>query len=591
MKKILCTLTALWLAMTLTTGALGESLAALDYSVSEKLFKQLDAGSGFSGTLTAELIAREGFEADAITTTVPWLFDFSYIFVPPDIARGTSGEKRYDVVFKGEADAERARISLAARDGSAFIKSDLLGDAWYQFPHFSATAPSSDAQSPENPLTVPLEGALAQTPMPGLISLMLPVLFSWQSPGAEDFDTAIAPYLTKIDLWIEAYRQTADLSKLKDGTTTMAVHYQIPASALKAQLKQLLMDLLADAELTALLSAQLPAEHGSLLLNPSMQTYYFFAIDELPLDEDLTIFRTVSLDGDTKALHLSLPFHDQNEGDVTLTYDRTAGADQDLPDENVLSFESAKQFMKLEYREYRSLTGVTVYQGTFLHTFAADIGNSDESKNLSAAFSLTQKIDTSIDETKRESLTHDYTLTVEPLFEQRIDGEAAAIPMTETEKATYKKFAPFELALNLVFASKPEKNASTSLDFTFSLISEDLPQSLSLSFAGKTRAKWTPETANLAAATAIDSMTVPEMTIFAMQAASKISDCFLPFLKLPASEPETETEATPDKTSVSDPTNKPATTPEVTTRPIAPSVSESTGSAATPTPLTATPAP
>ena len=605
MKKILCTLTALCLALTLAAGALGESLASLDYSVSEKLFKQLDAGSGFSGTLTVELIAREGFEAEAITTTVPWLFDVSYIFVPPDVGRATSGEKRYDVIFK-EGDAERTRIALATRDGSAFIKSDLLGDAWYQFPQLASialpegTSPEGAAGASENPLAIPNGDALAQSPMPGLISFILPVLSSWQNPGSEDFGVAIAPYLTKIDLWIEAYRQTADLSKLADGTMTMAVHYQIPASALKAQIKQLLMDLLADTELTALLAAQLPKEHAAMLLNPAMQPYYFFAIDELPLEEDLTIFRTVSLDGETKALHLSLPFHDKDAGDVTLTYDRTAGADQDLPDENVLAFESTKQSMKLEYREYRSLTGVTVYQGTFLFApsdASADLG---APKKLSAAFSLTHQTETTTDETKREALTHDVTLTIEPLFEQKAeDDDTAAVPLTDAEKAAYIQFAPIELALNAVFASKPEKNAATSLDFTFSFTSGDLPQSLSLSFAGKTRAKWTPEAANLSAAISpFDSMSVAEFTIFAMQAASKISDCFLPLLNLPAA-PESEPTSEPTSTFVSPPketpektaTEAPTATPAPKTeRPIAPAVYEQpTVTTAPPPPPSATP--
>ena len=49
---------------------------------------------------------------------------------------------------------------------------------------------------------------------------------------------------------------------------------------------------------------------SQLLLNPSLQSYYFSAIDALPLASNMTIGRTVSLEGDTLELHLSLPLYD-----------------------------------------------------------------------------------------------------------------------------------------------------------------------------------------------------------------------------------------------------------------------------------------
>ena len=77
----------------------------------------------------------------------------------------------------------------------------------------------------------------------------------------------------------------------------------------------------------------------------------------------MTIGRTVSLEGDTLELHLSLPLYDAEGGEVTLRYDRTRG-EGDLPDDNTISLESGLRAISLTYQEYSSMTGVRVIQGT-----------------------------------------------------------------------------------------------------------------------------------------------------------------------------------------------------------------------------------
>lgn len=81
--------------------------------------------------------------------------------------------------------------------------------------------------------------------MPSIAGFVLPVLTTLQDQS-DDLSDVLSAYTTRIDLWIEGYRQNAVLGKLADGTTTMEVQYAVSPAAIKAQLKQMVLDLLSD---------------------------------------------------------------------------------------------------------------------------------------------------------------------------------------------------------------------------------------------------------------------------------------------------------------------------------------------------------
>ena len=89
MKKIALRILTLCLVLALCLPAVAESVADVSYTVAEKLLKQLEAGSGFAGTVTFTSTAVAGREAEAITTLKPMVFDVSYIYVREDLAAWT----------------------------------------------------------------------------------------------------------------------------------------------------------------------------------------------------------------------------------------------------------------------------------------------------------------------------------------------------------------------------------------------------------------------------------------------------------------------------------------------------------------------
>lgn len=472
MKRFLCLLmclTCLLLPAAHASEANGE-----DYTVAGKLIKQLWAGSGFSATVSVEVAAKEGTQA--MSTLKPIVMDVSYIYVRPTATE--TAEHRADVVLMdGENALSAAHAQL--KDGALAVQADVISPDWYSFGE--APLQEGEAEAGADLLVQLGESLLAQTGMPALAS------FAGQAAallhGADGLEDVLESYLIRMDLWIEGYRQNAVLDKLEDGTTTMSVYYDVPPVAIKSQAKQMVLDLLSDQVTLARLQEAAGEELSQLLLNPSLQSYYFSAIDALPLASNMTIGRTVSLEGDTLELHLSLPLYDAEGGEVTLRYDRTRG-EGDLPDDNTISLESELRAISLTYQEYSSMTGVRVIQGTLTSeprgtdAFTVEDGvPADAQKTLALSFSLKQQESETKDDELRDVYTYDATLNLESEGE----GDAyVAIPATE-------------ITLASTFVSKELKSAATDMEATVTLGGDAWDQTYTVTITGRSRQKWEPE--------------------------------------------------------------------------------------------------
>ncbi len=535
--------------------------SSLDYSVAVKLEKQLQAGSGFTGTLTLSMAAAPGREKDAIITKEPLVFDLSYLAAREDAIAGTPAERRLSLLYPSGADP-RAAFYLSLKEAGVFLKSSLLDYQWYALqsaplpepPVPEETKTPAQADAPNTGfLAEGLQETLQQSVMPSLLPFLASMAVQGNVSFSDDFTKALNVYTTKIDLWIEGYRQNAALGKLADGTVTMEVSYAIPALAIKAQLKQMVLDVLADATLLPMLQAMLPSDQAELMLNPQMQSYYFFAIDSLPLDQDLTIARTVSLKGETLSLHMQLPFYDEKAGAVTLAYSRSIG-EGDLPDENVISLENKDLTLRLEYQEYSTMTDVIVYQGTLLrephglNSYEVEDAKADLlHKTLSADFTLTHGQSTSVDSEEREILSHDIKLSVQPTTANKDEG-GEDLPLTQAQQAAYLDFPALDISATAIFASKPAKNASTSLDLSVVLASEDLPQEITLKLEGKTVLKWPLDAFAVEDLPSLTSLSQEKISALLGSVAFQAGSLFLPHFQLPTPAGPTAPTASPQGT-------------------------------------------
>jgi len=443
MKRFL----ALLLACLMVFGA----AAAEDYTTAEKLYKQLWAGSGFSGTLSLEV------DSQSLTTVQPVTADVDYIYV-----RATDTETdahRVDVkLVNGENAISAAYAQL--KDGKLSFQADVLSPDWFVLNADTRSEAAGEA----------VEQALSRTGMPSLASTL--ALGAYALHGNDELAQALESYRTRIDVWIEGYRQDAVLSKLDDVTTVMQVHYVLTPAAIKAQVKQLVVDLLNDDQVLPLLAQALGEETAGLYLNPALQSWYFEAVDSLPFPGDLTLSRTLAMTGETLELHLSLPLYDAQTGVVTLSYDRVHGTG-DLPEENTIRMETNEQLLTLKYQEYSSMTGVRVMQGTLAVEPAQNFVVEDSEQAVAVAFTLKLGQSESRDAEDRDVYACDFALTLAP-------AEGSATAFDETE-----------IHFSARFTSRQLKSAATELAAQLNIASGET--SVKLSFEGASRKKWDPE--------------------------------------------------------------------------------------------------
>ncbi|MDY2656064.1 MAG: hypothetical protein SOV75_03535 [Candidatus Limiplasma sp.] len=569
MKRFFCLLMCLTCLLLPTAHASGAE--AEDYTVAGKLLKQLWAGSGFSATVSVEVAAKDGTQA--MSTLKPIVMDLSYIYVRPTATE--TAEHRADVVLM-DGDSALSAAHAQLKDGALAVQADVISPDWYSF----GEAPAQDEEAAQSgDLLGKLgESLLAQTGMPALASFAAQAAGLMQ--GVEGLEDVLESYLIRMDLWIEGYRQNAVLDKLDDGTTTMSVYYDVPPAAIKSQAKQMVLDLLNDQVTLARLQEAAGEELSQLLFNPNLQSYYFSAIDALPLASNLTIGRTVSLEGDTLELHLSLPLYDAEGGEVTLRYDRTRG-EGDLPDDNTITLESGLRAISLTYQEYSSITGVRVIQGNLTSeprgadAFTVGDGTtSDAQKTLALSFSLKQEESETKDDELRDVYTYDATLNLESEGE----GDAyVAIPATE-------------VTVSSTFISKELKSAATDMEATVTLGGDGWDQTYTATITGRSRQKWEPEPLS-PDRVYVNQMTEADVAALLPGAAVRFAALMNNYLaSAPVASASPETSATPETGAAeAAPTDTPETEAAATDTP-AP-VTEASATE-TPAPQTAeTPAP
>lgn len=478
MKRFLALLMACLLAFS--------AASAQEMTMAEKLYKQLWAGSGFSGTLTALI------DTKAFRTSKPLSADVDYIYVRTN--DDTPEEHRLDVKLQNDGNALSA-VSAQLKEGRLAFQADVLSPDWFILNTSAQTEAASEA----------VEKAVSRTGTPALARLLL--MGAAAVNGNAALKDALESYLTRVDVWIEGYRQDAVLNKLEDGTTVMQVHYVLTPAAIKAQVKQLVVDMLNDEKTLALLAEAIGEENAQLYLNPALQSWYFDAVDALPFPGDMTLSRTLAMTGETVDLHLSLPMYDAQTGVATVSYDRTR-AEGDLPEENVIRLQTAERDVCLTYQTYSSMTGVQVMQGTLVSQPVQDFAVEEEEQIISAAFTLKMGTSTMLDEQGRNVYACEYALTAAPAEGGTVD------------------FDEIEIALNASFVSKQMTTAATGVTAQLDVKSGE--NHVNLTFDGASRKKWTPEA--VPGGVEIDSFAQPAFAQLLPGALLRTTEVLKPFV-------------------------------------------------------------
>lgn len=431
-----------FLCLTLCLTLLGSTALAVEYTMPEKMRRQIDSGSGLKGAVT--LAVAGGSEwLDLLLPFTGANLQVRYIT--------TDGQFQAQIYALDDQDQQRALTQAYGDAEHLYLRSALL---------------------PDTVLSMPLGSALMDTILGGegsnpTIYSAVQALFSMPSEGWEsEWLPALEPYENALELWLTDYAAQPSIHRTENGSSSMTLRYDIPADALKAAIKATMNQALKDHTLMTLLDAVLSPEQQAVYANPDLGYFYDAVIDALPLEGSLTLERTLSTLGDMLSTTLTMPLPDNDRDWSTLTYEFT-------PRESSLTLTGAFQTVTLVIRETASMSDRTVWNGALRYLPV-------EGTPIAASYSLSKQFSTSTDDDNR---THEQTQ-----WQLRINPDLSHLAEDDPTRADYPDFEEISITLNAHYSSKSQYNDPTTLEATFSAELPSLTLDAAMTF--KTSSPW-----------------------------------------------------------------------------------------------------
>lgn len=286
MKRMIALLLALLLLLT----GVGSALAA-NYTLEEKFVGQM-LNSAYRGTVTFEVSGEGSSVFDENTwALLKSLAPRLALEGDHSLTRG-DGQATLTLLLDGK---NAGKTTLLYQDTLVGVASDLLADSstYYTF------ARDWDLRQMAQFLA---RGDSAWPSVWGMLLAVEGAPEEWKAKARE----ALTPYETKLGIWLNGY--AAFSTGKQDGAAYTELSCQIPAQAMKAEIKQLMVDFYNDAPLLSLLREVVTAREAAAYLQPNMMQNFFFALDALALSGDIEIVRRYDALGKPMLDEMKLPF-------------------------------------------------------------------------------------------------------------------------------------------------------------------------------------------------------------------------------------------------------------------------------------------
>lgn len=430
MKKLLCLVMTLALVMSAAS-----AFAAVEYTLEEKWQRQVDFGNGIKGTLNMHV---EG-EKDWAQLLAP-LSD-----VPMEI-RAIHSDKAFQYRVYAEMGEDAVGMTqLYGDDKAVYLHSELM---------------------PDMLLTLATDGDVLdrlsgnqQGMTPTLYSAMLNILNVPETTWEGKWQPALSAYETAIELWLESYASAPSVKRDENGSATVLVRYDIPAEAVKAQIKALWGNILMDETLQPLLRGQMNQEQQDAYFNEHEKYYFDQIIDSLALNGNIVLEREMTAKGEALRTDMSFPL--DHEGWTNLTV-------KQLEKTTAVALTGEDKRLEVELEETAATSGSVGYKGKLCYV----PGQAQES--LGVAFTLVEVKSSSTDEDTRSHNVSNWTLKVQP--DDACTGEG------------WKTVEPMEITARVHIHSKAMQYNPVTLELEASLNMADARLSAALEL--RTTSPW-----------------------------------------------------------------------------------------------------
>jgi len=390
MKKFLCLVMSLVLVMTAVS-----AFAAVEYTLEEKWQRQVDFGNGIKGTLNVHV---EG-EKDWAQLLAP-LSD-----VPLEI-RAIHSDKAFQYRIYAENGEDALGLTqLYGDDKAVYLHSELMPDMLLSL--------TTDGD------VLDRVSGNQQGMTPTLYSAMLNIMNVPETTWEGKWQPALDAYETAIELWLESYASAPSVKRDAEGGATVLVRYDIPAEAVKAQIKALWGNILVDETLQPLLRGQMNQEQQDIYFNEHVKYYFDQIIDSLSLEGNIVLEREMTAKGEALRTDMSFPL--DYEGWTSLTVKQL-----EKTTEVVLTGEGKS--LEVELEETAATSGSVGYKGKLRYV------PGQEKESLGVGFTLVEVKSSSADEDTRSHNVTNWTLKVQPDEACSGQGWKAVEPMELTTR-------------------------------------------------------------------------------------------------------------------------------------------------------------
>ena len=434
MKKFLCM--ALCLALVFTSA----TAMAAEYTLAEKWQRQVAFGNGVKGTINLN-VSGEAEWAQLLSPLNGTELEIRAI--------QKDGRKQYRLYAeKGEDMVGLTR--LFSQDNELFLVSDLLPDIILRL---------STGGDLINLLTGGKEGDA-----PNWYSAALSLLDIPETTWNEKWVPVLTRYEKELELWLESFASAPSVKRDGDAATVLA-RYDIPAEGLKAQMKALWQEMLADADLLALMQDQLTQEQQQAYLNPGLQGYYDGLIDSMSLGEGIVLEREMTTKGEVLASSVTLPL-DRMPGGWTVL--KLLQREQ----ETTLLLEGKEAAFSLTLSQNVSTANSTAWSGTLRYEDGKDLP-------LAVDFTLVKIATASVDADSRSHQVTSWSLKAEQSKDTEIACRAFqpfAADLLIHMNSRNAQINPVNLEIGLtVKLEQAEMEAKLSLTTHSPWVLDDLP--------------------------------------------------------------------------------------------------------------------
>ena len=416
---------------------------AVEYTLPEKMNRQLEIGSGLKGSFVLQ-----GEGSGPMTDAMRAFFDAEI-----QVRGIASGEDLHYYFYQtDETETQWAKTETYRKDGAWYVRSDMLDGKVYYIPSTEDLADSLAGNAGDNP---------------PFLSAVWKLLNISSSDMEEKWLPALKRYEDGIEMWLPQFAGEP-VTRREDGSTLMDLTYTIPVESLKAGILSIISQAAADEQLTELMKTVMTDEQMAAYFNPDLMYFYEQALNSLDLGYDVQLTRTMTTMGDVRLSTVELPLDAERTGFSSLSMENSNGLTS-----YTLTGEDRTITLVMSDTDGESKS--------FNTTFWLNVtGETDGEQEVAAVrCDIKKTVTETEDDDSRQYETDAYTITV--------TGDDSTLT-DEEEALPRKEIGDTEITAELIYSSKYAQSSPTNLAFDITVNRDS--EKLRLRGSVKTASPW-----------------------------------------------------------------------------------------------------